>query len=68
MNCLQGFNVEKTRDDHYAYCTNNEFVKVEMAKDNILKFADGQGQQKAPFAIYADFELIFVRAIQGLHT
>ena len=58
MNCLQGFNVEKTRDDHYVYCSNNEIVKVEMPKDNILKFSDGQGQLKAPFVIYADFELI----------
>ena len=58
MNCLQGFNEEKTRDDHYVYCSNNEMVRVEMPKDPILKFSNGQGQLKAPFVIYADFESI----------
>ena len=29
-----------------------------MPKDPILKFSDGQGQLKAPFGIYADFESI----------
>ena len=58
MNCLQGFNKEKSRDDHYVYCSNNETVRVEMPKDPILKFADGQGQLKASFVIYADFESI----------
>ena len=58
MNCLQGFSQEKTRDDHYVYCSNNEGVRVEMPKDPILKFNDGQGQLKASFMIYADFESI----------
>ena len=58
MNCLQGFNSEKTRDDHYVYCANSETVRVEMPKDPVLQFADGRGQLKAPFVIYADFESI----------
>ena len=29
-----------------------------MPKETILKFSDGQGQLKAPFVIYADFESI----------
>ena len=58
MNCLQGFNEEKTRDDHYVYCSNNEMVRVEMPTDPFLKLSDGQGQLKAPFVIYADFESI----------
>ena len=58
MNCLQGFNEEKTRDDHYVYCLNNETVRVEMPKDPILKFSDCQGQLNALFVIYADFEPI----------
>ena len=58
MNCLQGFNEEKTRDYHYVYCSNNETVRVEMPKDPILKFSNGQGQLKAPFVIYTDFESI----------
>ena len=58
MNCLQGFSQEKTRDDHYVYCSNNETVRVEIPKDPILNFNDGQGQLKAPFVIYANFESI----------
>ena len=58
MNCLQGFNTEKARNEHYVYCSINETVRVKMAKETILKFSDGQGQLKAPFVIYADFELI----------
>ena len=58
MNCLQGFSQEKTRDDHYVYCSNNETARVEMPKDPILKFNDGQAQLKEPFVIYADFESI----------
>ena len=58
MNCLQGFNSEKTRDEHFVYCSNNEMVRVEMPKETIFKFSDGQGQLKAPFVTYADFESI----------
>ena len=58
MNCLQGFSQEKTKDDHYACCSKNETVRVEMAKDPILKFSNGQSQLKVPFVIYADFESI----------
>ena len=60
MNCLQGFNQEKVRDDHYTYCANNESVLVQMPTKakSILKFSDGQGQLKAPFVTYADFESI----------
>ena len=58
LNCLQGFNEEKTRDDHYVYCSNNEMLRIEMPKDPILKFSNSQGQLKAPFVIYADFESI----------
>ena len=58
MNCLQGFNEKKTRDDHYVCCSNNETVRVEMPKHPILKFSDGQGQLKAPFMIYVDFKSI----------
>ena len=58
MTCLQGFSQEKTRDGHYVYCSNNEMVRVEIPNDPILKFSDGQGQLKAPFVIYADFESV----------
>ena len=60
MNCLQGFSDENARDDHYVYCSNNETVRVEMPKNPILKFSDGQSQLKAPFVIHANFESILV--------
>ena len=35
MNCLQRFNSEKTRDEHYVYCSNGETVsKSGNAKGN----------------------------------
>ena len=60
INCLQGFTLESSRDKHQVYCIDNESVKVEMPtkSKSILKFTDGQGQLKAPFIIYADFESI----------
>ena len=32
MNCLQGFTQELSRDQHQAYCEDNESVRVEMPK------------------------------------
>ena len=32
MNCLQGFTQELSRDQHQAYCKDNESVRVEMPK------------------------------------
>ena len=32
MNCLQGFTQELSRDQHQAYCVDNESVRVEMPK------------------------------------
>ena len=29
-NCLQGFQLEKSRDEHYTYHADNETVRVEM--------------------------------------
>ena len=59
-NCLQGFTEESGGDKRYSYCIDNEAVKVEMPtkSKSIPKFSDGQGQLKAPFVIYADFESI----------
>ena len=30
MNCLQGFTLESSRDEHQVYCEDNEAVRVEM--------------------------------------
>ena len=32
MNCLQGFTQELSRDQHQAYCEDNESVRIEMPK------------------------------------
>ena len=65
-NCLQGFTEESRKANHYSYCIDNELVKVEMPtkSKSVLKFSNGQGQLKAPFMIYADFESI-LEPIQG---
>ena len=64
-NCLQSFNTEEIRDEHYGYCRNNEPVSIEMpTKNPIVKFTNGQRQFKVPFVMYADFESI-LEPIQG---
>ena len=64
-NCLQGFTLELSRDEHYSYCINNETVRVEMpSKGLTIEFYDGQNQFKVPFMMYADFEWILM-PIQG---
>ena len=41
MNCLHGFSSEAGRDLHRVYCENNEAVRVELPKNEILEFVDG---------------------------
>ena len=65
MNCLQGFTLEWSRDEHYAYCNDKEMVRVEMPKlGSVVEFCDGQNQFKVPFIMYADFESV-LEPIQG---
>ena len=64
-NCLQGFTLELSRDEHYGYCSDNETVRVEMPKPgSFAEFYDGQNQFKVLFMMYADFEAI-LNPIQG---
>ena len=64
-NCLQGFTQESSRDEHYGYCIDNKTVRVEMPKKgSTMKLYDGQSQFRAPFMMYADFEVI-LEPIQG---
>ena len=59
MNCLQGFSLEKSRDQHQVYCEDNETIRVEMPrKRSMVEYYDGQNQFKVPFIMYADFESI----------
>ena len=62
VNCLNGFESEIIRNDHYEYCKCKDLVRVEMPTKNksIVKYTDGQYQFKVPFVIYVDFELILV--------
>ena len=58
-NCLQGFLLEASRDEHRVYCDNNETIRVEMPrKGSKIEFCNGQNQFKVPFIMYADFESI----------
>ena len=66
INCLQGFNEARSRDEHYVYCRSNKAVRIEMPNVNpIVKYSDGQYQFKVPFMMYADFESI-LEPIQGV--
>ena len=65
INCLQGFNEKKSRDEHLVYCLNNDAVRIEMPNSKpIVQYSDGQYQFKVPFMMYADFESI-LEPIQG---
>ena len=65
MNCLQGFSLEKSRDQHQVYCEDNETVRVEMPrKGSTVEFYDGQNQFKVPFIMFADFELILEPGVE----
>ena len=58
-NCLQGFSLKASRDEHRVYCEDNETVRVEMPrKGSKIEFCDGQNHFKVPFIMYADFESI----------
>ena len=60
LNCLQGFSLEESRDNHFEYCKDNESVRIEMLKEgSLVAFHDGQNKFKVPFSMYADFESIF---------
>ena len=57
LNCFNGFNTLDSLNKHKEYCYNNECVKIEMPPPNThLKFKNFLHSEKAPFAIYADFE------------
>ena len=65
-NCLNGFRTEKSKDEHYKYCSSNESVKIERPEMNpIVRYSNGQHQFKVLFIMYADFESI-LEPIQGV--
>ena len=57
LNCFNGFKSPDSLDKHKEYCYNNECVKILMPPQNtFLRFKNFRYSEKAPFAIYADFE------------
>ena len=57
LNCFNGFKSPDSLDKHKEYCYNNECVKISMPPPNtFLRFKNFRYSEKAPFAIYADFE------------
>ena len=50
---------ELKRDQHQAYCEDNESIRVEIpCKRSTVEFCDGQNQFKVPFIMYVDLESI----------
>ena len=57
LNCFNNFNSPETLKKHKEYCYENESVKINMPPPGtFLRFKNFLHSEKAPFAIYADFE------------
>ena len=57
LNCFNGFDTPESLNNHKEYCYNNECVKINMPPTgSFLEFKNFVHSEKAPFAIYADFE------------
>ena len=57
LNCFNSFNILESLNKHKEYCYNNKCVKTNMPPQNTyLRFKNFLHSEKAPFAVYADFE------------
>ena len=57
LNCFNSFNSPETLKKHKEYCYENESVKILMPQQGTyLRFKNFLHSEKAPFAVYADFE------------
>ena len=57
LNCFNSFKNENKLEEHKDYCYENESVKILMPQQGtFLRFKNFLHSEKAPFAIYADFE------------
>ena len=57
LNCFSGYTTKEALNKHKEYCYNNECVKILMSSaGTYLRFKNFLHSEKAPFAIYADFE------------
>ena len=59
LNCFNSFKDEDKLKEHKKYCYENESVKINMPPPGtFLRFKNFLHSEKAPFAVYADFESI----------
>ena len=57
LNCFNSFNSPERLEKHKENCYENESVKITMPPPNTyLRFKNFLHSEKAPFAVYADFE------------
>ena len=57
LNCLNGYDKEDKLYNHKEYCSENKSIKINMPPEGTyLKFLNFLRGERAPFAIYADFE------------
>ena len=57
LNCFNSFKTPKALKTHKNYCYENESVKINMPPSGtFLRFKNFPNSEKAPFAVYADFE------------
>lgn len=61
VHCLQCFSSERVLADHKEVCiqvNKTQGIKMPTKDNNILKYNNHQRQLRAPFVIYADFEVL----------
>ena len=57
LNCLNGYDDPEKLEHHKKYCSEEESVKINMPPpETYIKFNNFLYSERAPFAIYADFE------------
>ena len=68
INCLQGFNEKKSRDEHLVYCRNNEAVRIEIPNGKpILRYSACLKKTgiRLELLLDPDMLLMFERGIRG---
>ena len=59
LNCLNGYDDPEKLEKHKEYCNEEDSIKINMpSPDTYIKFKNFLYSERAPFAIYADFESI----------
>ena len=65
LNCFNGYDKVEKLDNHKEYCSEKESIKINMPPSNTyLKFNKFSNTEKAPLAIYADFESL-IKPLKG---